>query len=213
MTLPVSGSLQRNVTKALLRSEEQPDKIFTFEYNPTEISLSHNAEGLADQMGGEKTGDTRFIVSSITTRGSTRLIMSPLTFTGDRIQKIDLLLDWVIEHTQRQPDGALGAGKRERLRFQWGSKGIGFDYQVELMRFDCTYTRFARNGRPIRAEIRNLTLHVLDHADGPAHPGGTSPALTAAAPATGVPAGLPAGTKPDPNADPTRVMLKNGGGR
>ncbi|MEW1615888.1 MULTISPECIES: hypothetical protein [unclassified Streptomyces] len=213
MTLPVSGSLQRNVTKALLRSEEQPDKIFTFEYNPTEISLSHNAEGLSDPMGGEKTGNTQFIVSSITTRGSTRLIMSPLTFTGDRIQDIAMLLDWVTEHTQKRADGTVEMGKRERLRFQWGSKGIGFDYQVELMRFDCTYTRFARNGRPIRAEIRNLTLHVLDHTDGPTHLGGTSPALTATAPAAGVPAGLPAGTGPDRNADGIRVLLKNGGGR
>ncbi|MEV7251166.1 hypothetical protein [Streptomyces cyaneofuscatus] len=213
MTLPVSGALQRNVTKALLRSEEQPDKIFTFEYNPTEISLSHNAEGLSDPMGGEKTQDTRFIVSTITSRGSTRLVMSPLTFTGEHIPRIGLLLDWVTEHTHKRSDGAMEMGRRERLRFQWGSKGTGFDYQVELMRFDCTYTRFARNGRPIRAEIRNLTLHVLAHTDGPTSVGGAPPALTAPAPPAGVPAGLPRDAKPDRNADPTRVMLKNGGGR
>lgn len=204
MTTP-AGSLQRKVTKAVLRGANGGQ--LEFEYNPTEISISHNDEGLSDSMGESK-GDARSIVSSIATRGATRLVMSSLTFTGEGVQdKVALLLTWVVEDTVKQADGALQKGRRERLRFQWGSKGIGFDYEVELMRFDCTYTRFARNGLPIRVEIRNLTLHVLSHTgDTAGSIGGSGSALTPSA-SGNTPAGLPPGMELDHNADPTRRLL------
>ncbi|MFJ4966478.1 hypothetical protein EES43_02985 [Streptomyces sp. ADI96-02] len=210
MSLPVSGSLQRNVTKAVLRSQKNPDVRFPFEYNPTEISISHNAEGLSDPVGKENAEDSRSIVASIATRGSTRLVLSALTFTGSSIQeKVRLLMDWVVEETVTRADGTTEKGRREPLRFQWGSTGVGFDMEVELMRFDCTYTRFARNGLPIRAEIRNLTLHVLSPSGGAsAASGGTPPALSYPAPTPGVPAGLPPGSKPNPNTDVTAAMAK-----
>lgn len=205
--MPIPNSLQRNVTKAVLRSAKGQD--FTFEYNPTEISISHNAEGLADPVGKDSAEDARSIVSSIATRGSTRLVMSALTFAGENIQdKIGLLVAWVTAETITRPDGTSERGKRERLRFQWGSRGTGFDYEVELMRFECMYTRFAHNGRPTRAEVRNLTLHVLSHTGDTATPadrGGL--ALPASAIGSG-PAGLPPGMKHSHNADPTRTLLK-----
>ncbi|MFI8221224.1 hypothetical protein [Streptomyces sp. NPDC085932] len=207
MTLPSGSALQRNVSKAVLRDATGGE--FTFEYNPTEISLSHNAEGLSDPVGHDTKKDDHSIVSSIATRGSTRLVMATLTFTGwDIQQKIDLLLEWVQEQSANRQDGTTEQGKRPRLRFRWGAKGAGFDYEVELMRFDCTYTRFSRNGRPIRAEVRNLTLHVLSH-DGAASAAGTGSAGPQAV-VGGGPAGLPPGTRTNPNTDPTRLMLKQG---
>ncbi|MFD5574642.1 CIS tube protein [Streptomyces cadmiisoli] len=207
MTVSTGSSLQRNVSRAVLRSLTGDE--FPFEYNPTEITISHNDEGLADPVGRDGRKDDHSIVSSIATRGSTRLVMSTLTFTGEDIQhKIELLLEWVTEDTVTRSDGTKEKGKRERLRFQWGTRGSGFDYEVELMRFDCTYTRFARGGRPVRAEVRNLTLHVLSHTGAtptPAGTGGTAPAVS-----DGGPAGLPPGTAPDANADPTRTLLKKG---
>lgn len=208
MTVPTGSALQRNVSKAVLRGLSGGE--FAFEYNPTEISLSHNAEGLSDPVGHDTKKDDHSIVSSIATRGSTRLVMAPLTFTGwDIQQKIDLLLEWVQEKSANRQDGTTEQGKRPRLYFQWGAKGAGFDYEVELMRFDCTYTRFSRNGRPIRAEVRNLTLHVLSH--GSATPAAATGGATPEAAAGNGPAGLPPGTPADPNADPTRTLLKQGG--
>ncbi|RSS80290.1 hypothetical protein EF919_40710, partial [Streptomyces sp. WAC02707] len=143
----------RKVSKARLKGSKGFEAdVIEFQYNPTEISLSHNAEGHADPINkGDNEG--RSIIENLATRGSTRLILSSLTFTGDRCQSIvDTLVKWVMPvqaGTNEKP-------RRERLTFEWGVKGAGFHYTVELMRFDCTYTRFTRTGVPIRAEIRNL---------------------------------------------------------
>ncbi|MFC8093540.1 hypothetical protein [Streptomyces sp. NPDC057301] len=210
MTVPAGSSLQRNVTKGVLRDGKGKD--FTFEYNPTEISLSHNAEGLTDPVGQDSKHD-HSLVAAMVTRGSTRLIMSTLVLTGTDIRsRVDLLLEWVVERTQQRPEDTAVAGKRERLTFQWGTTGSGLDYTVELMRFDCTYTRFARDGLPIRAEIRNLTLHVLGRADSaPAAAGtvGTAPAAVT----PGVPAGFSPASTPGPGLDPTRNMAGKLAGR
>ncbi|MEU8934289.1 hypothetical protein AB0D30_30940 [Streptomyces sp. NPDC048409] len=53
--------------------------------------------------------------------------------------------------------------KRPPLKFEWGAAHNGFDFEVELMRFDCSYTRFSPAGMPVRAEVRNLTLHLVTH--------------------------------------------------
>ncbi|MFF8831237.1 hypothetical protein [Streptomyces sp. NPDC015131] len=208
MSTPATGtSLQRAVRKAVLR--DPAGRKVTFAFNPVQISLSHNAEGLSDPVGQDDGRNDQSLVSSIATRGSTRLILSTLTFVGDGIQNdVALLLGWVTEETVTRPDGTTEKGKRQRLGFQWGTKGSGLDYEVELMRFDCTYTRFARDGRPIRAEVRNLTLHVLSHT-GPT-PASAGTGSTAPAVPGGGPAGLPAGAGADPNADPTRTLLGRG---
>ncbi|MFF4983949.1 hypothetical protein ACFY3O_28380 [Streptomyces sp. NPDC001046] len=210
MTVPAGGSLQRNVTKGVLRDGKGKD--FTFEYNPTEISLSHNAEGLTDPVGQDSKHD-HSLVAAMVTRGSTRLIMSTLVLTGTDIRsRVELLLEWVVERTQQRPEGTTVPGERERLTFQWGTTGTGLDYTVELMRFDCTYTRFTRDGLPIRAEIHNLTLHVLGKADATpatAGTGGTAPAAVT----PGVPAGFSPASTPGPRQDPTRDMANRLAGR
>lgn len=183
-------------------------QVLEFQYNPTEISITHNAEGLSDAIGENK-DDARSIVSSIATRGATRLVLSSLTFAGADVQdKVALLMEWVVEDTVKQSDGTSHKGKRERLRFLWGATGTGFDYEVELMRFECTYTRFARDGLPIRVEVRNLTLHVLSQTRQP--PGALDGRGSALIPPAAVdgPAGLPTHMQPDSNTDPTRMLLQ-----
>ncbi|MFJ1912739.1 hypothetical protein ACIOGX_12485 [Streptomyces sp. NPDC088147] len=198
------GSLQRVVTRAQLRSRHET---VVFQFNPTEISISHNAEGLADPIGPQDKEDARAFVHSIATRGSTRLVVSSLVFTGERCQTIvATLMDWVAE---RPPPGGKGKGRREPLRFEWGAADRGFDYSVELMRFDCTYTRFSRGGRPIRAELRNLTLHVLGHGAGDAaeRGGHVNPAIGAQR-GNRRPAGLPDDAALGPHTDPGRAWVK-----
>ncbi|MFD4577394.1 hypothetical protein ACFWNK_08395 [Streptomyces sp. NPDC058417] len=210
MTVPPAGSLQRNVARGALRDGRGTE--FAFEYNPSEISLSHNAEGLADPIGKDNKHD-HSLMAAMVTRGSTRLVMSTLVLTGTDIRsRVDLLLEWVVERTQQRPEGTAVPGERERLTFRWGAAGTGLDYTVELMRFDCTYTRFTRDGVPIRAEVRNLTLHVLGRADAApaaAGTGGTAPAAVR----PGVPAGFSADGPPGPREDPTRDMVARLGGR
>ncbi|MFC8956507.1 hypothetical protein ACFT8P_28360 [Streptomyces sp. NPDC057101] len=145
------SSLDRVVPRAKLIGFSQT---IEFQYNPTEINLSHNAEGYADPVS-KGDNESRNILAHLATRGSTRLILSSLTFTGDRCQPtVDTLIKWVTPLGQTP--------RREQLEFVWGAVGAGFHYKVELMRFDCTFSRFTRTGRPIRAEIRNLTLHILE---------------------------------------------------
>ncbi|MEU9704464.1 hypothetical protein [Streptomyces sp. NPDC047981] len=180
-------------------------KNLDFEYNPSEISISHNAEGLSDPMGAKKGDDDRNAWSALATRGSTRLILSPLTFTGDGCQPVvKLLMDWV---AQKVFDGE-SKSRREILEFKWGAVGKGFHYEVELVRFDCTYTRFTREGRPIRAEVRNVTLNVLGdaHGGGPGAPSGA--VIDAHRGAERVPAGMDSAI--GPNSDPVRSMLGGG---
>ncbi|MEU9979184.1 hypothetical protein [Streptomyces sp. NPDC051014] len=146
-----------------------PNGTVDFEYNPTEISISHNAEGYSEPV--KKDGNEgRSMMEALATRGSTRLILAPLTFTGSRcLPSVEMLISWVTPYTSTENGKK---PKRYTLSFEWGSVGSGFHYAVELMRFDCTYSRFTRDGSPIRAEVRNLTLHVLgahgsgDQADG-----------------------------------------------
>ncbi|MBK3583254.1 hypothetical protein JHN49_05805 [Streptomyces sp. MBT57] len=186
----------RKISKARLKGSKGFEAdVIEFQYNPTEISLSHNAEGHADPINkGDNEG--RSIIENLATRGSTRLILSSLTFTGDRCQSIvDTLVRWVMPvqiDANQKP-------RREQLTFEWGVKGAGFHYAVELMRFDCTFTRFTRTGVPIRAEIRNLTLHVLPNARGER---AGRPQSTLAWTSGTVP------VKDDPNTDRIRTSLK-----
>ncbi|MEW2275509.1 hypothetical protein GTY41_07260 [Streptomyces sp. SID685] len=221
-----SGSTPGIVQPAYLRSAEDSKDSIKFEYTPAEISISHNAEGVSDSSGqGADKGDPRSLLDQMATRGSTRLVMSLLTFTGGEQCRrvVEYLCRWVTPKPAEK--GATGQPKREVLKFEWGPPDRGFNYAVELMRFDCTYTRFSRDGQPIRTEVRNLTLHVLDNAASgdntrlappasgagrPAKPGtGARPsAFTKSASGAGNPG---AGAPTDPNADPTREFLRRSG--
>ncbi|MEU9255929.1 hypothetical protein AB0D66_29320 [Streptomyces sp. NPDC048270] len=203
-----TNSITRPVTKAVLTG---PSGRIDFQYNPTEISISHNAEGFSDPIG-KKEPDDRSVLSGLATRGSTRLILSTLTFTGSQCQtNVARLMKWV-KPSQPQQDGK---PQRERLQFQWGSAGSGFLYEAELMRFDCTYTRFTSTGQPIRVEIRNLTLHVYDEEaashDGQAGPLVGSTALPSLRPDSGL--GSPGGANKPLGAmgDLTRASIQGMG--
>ncbi|MEU0002520.1 hypothetical protein ABZ069_37045 [Streptomyces microflavus] len=207
LSIPSAGEsgLVRRISKGRLKgSKGSGPHVIDFQYNPTEISLSHNAEGHADPVNkGDNEG--RSIIESLATRGSTRLILSSLTFTGDRCQSIvDILIEWV---TPLQ-EGANQKPRREPLTFEWGVKGAGFHYQVELMRFDCTYTRFTRAGEPIRAEIRNLTLHVLPSSQDSPRAGAHG--ASGATPANGSWTQATSPGMDGPNTDRIRAGLKTG---
>ncbi|MFD5110364.1 CIS tube protein [Streptomyces cinereoruber] len=201
--------MERSVSKARLKGSKGFDEnIIDFHYNPSEIILSHNAEGYADSTSkGENEG--RDIFNSLVTRGSTRLILSSLIFTGTTCQsKVETLIDWVTPMRA----GANQKSRREQLTFEWGAKGAGFHYTVELMRFDCTYTRFTRTGNPIRVEIRNLTLHVLpsDRKQDRRAIGSHRAPESGAQWVKGEYVSRPAPGKGGPNADPVRDSLKMG---
>jgi hypothetical protein len=209
-----ANSITRAVSKAKLTGASGR---IEFQYNPTEISISHNAEGYSDPIG-KKEADDRSLLHGLATRGATRIILSSLTFTGDNCQSIvDTLMTWV---TQFQPPSSREQGqletpkpRRERLQFEWGPVGSGFHYTVELMRFDCTYTRFTRDGRPIRAEVRNLTLHVVGSNDAAANGGQSRLSLGSHRASPGradAGARIPAGADNplDANADPVRVWTR-----
>ncbi|MEU8825019.1 hypothetical protein [Streptomyces sp. NPDC048636] len=177
------GSLQRAISPAKLSSAADPSNRIDFQYTPTEISISHNAEGISDPIGGEKKQGFSGALQSVYSMGSSRLILSPLTFTGRGCdQVVEKLLQWVqpvSKDTSTAAGGTVGAGEHERLVFEWGNSTSGFNYAVQLMRFDCTYTRFTSDGVPVRAEVRNLTMHILGKSP---HLPATPPPVTTAPP-------------------------------
>ncbi|WP_435241626.1 hypothetical protein [Streptomyces cucumeris] len=183
------GSLQRAVSKARLSSAVDRSQFIELQYNPTEISISHNAEGISDPIGGEKKQGFSGALQSVYSLGSSRLILSLLTFAGRECgEVVEKLLAWVqplSKDTSGAPDGTVGAGEHERLTFEWGNSTAGFNYAVQLMRFDCTYTRFTGDGIPIRAEVRNLTMHILGKS--PHSPGVPLPVATTRAGGAGSP--------------------------
>ncbi|MFJ5646116.1 hypothetical protein [Streptomyces sp. NPDC093223] len=149
-----------------------PREIVEFDYNPVEIGLAHDAEPGAMYVNRDKAiASSGASLSALMSIGSTRLHFSQLLFTGIGCrQVVELLKSWVVPNLQvKQAPSAVGAdgkpeSKRPPLRFEWGAQTIGFYEEVELVRFDCSFTRFSAQAAPIRAEIRNLTLHLVKHS-------------------------------------------------
>ncbi|MFQ3561106.1 hypothetical protein QZN11_30555 [Streptomyces gramineus] len=146
-------------------------EVVEFHYNPTEIGLAHDAEPGAMYVNRDKANaSTGASLSAFMSVGSTRLHFSQLLFVGVGCrQVVELLKTWVVPNLEvRQGPSATAAdgkpeSKRPPLLFEWGTQANGFYEEVELVRFDCSFTRFSTEAAPIRAEIRNLTLHLVTH--------------------------------------------------
>jgi hypothetical protein len=152
-------------------------EMVVFDYNPTEIGIAHDADiGTMYVRPDKPTSSTGAALTAFQSLGSTRLQFSQLIFVGRKCRdEVEKLRKWVQPSVPAKSaatssvltKGGGGAdGKpqltRPPLQFIWGTKGDGFDFKVELMRFDCSYTRFSEQGVPIRAEVRNLTLHIVE---------------------------------------------------
>ncbi|MFF4934825.1 hypothetical protein ACFY2H_39115 [Streptomyces griseofuscus] len=179
-----------------------------FDYNPAEIGLAHDADAGAMYVRPDKPGASSGAgLSAFLSVGSTRLHFSQLIFVGQGCRdKVDLLCDWVLPNVPLTSAHSVVLGadgveakpqmKRPPLRFEWGPAKDGFNIEVELMRFDCSYTRFSATGTPVRAEVRNLTLHLVKHDLSEFSGNGFSPG-----PPSGPTGG---GTARDPMGDPLR---------
>lgn len=182
MTVPITAARHKARLVNLLNQQE----VVVFDYNPTEIGLAHDAEPGAMYVNRDRANaSTGASLSAFMSVGSTRLHFSQLLFVGnDCRQVVDLLKTWVIPNLEVKQGSAAGSttlagvgggmpsataadsrpeSKRPPLRFEWGTQTNGFYEEVELVRFDCSFTRFSAEAAPIRAEIRGLTLHLVTH--------------------------------------------------
>ncbi|MEU9663566.1 hypothetical protein [Streptomyces chartreusis] len=177
------------VEKARLSRIDGQGAPIVFQYNPAEIILAHNADAIAEFVSPGQGGSQPQSASLFGGFMLSKLTLTQCTFTGTQCRTIvSRLLDWVrprpaakigahrsssqpsSDWQRTTPTGMGGAGStdktakegtRPRLSFEWGSSTGGFGYEVELMRFDSTFTRFTPAGAPIRAEIKNITLQIL----------------------------------------------------
>lgn len=175
-------SLTSNPAQAQLIHATDGQSI-VFHYNPTEIGISHDADGSSTYVHPDaKAASTAAALSALYSLGSTRLALPNLVFTGAGCRDIVMrLLKWVTPVTGGR---SVSMGQRPPLRFVWGNPTSGFDLDVELMRFDCTYTRFTGQGVPIRAEVRHLTLHIVQRNPNSSLPPGAGPTAGLAPSAT-----------------------------
>lgn len=152
--------------KAFLQEMANPAARVDFHFNPTTISFSKSADYRREPTQGAA-GDP------------------PVQFRGT--QATSLKLQILLDAVEEQPAGSVlpeverlmgwtspasGSGDHApspaELRFTWGALTINgaHTFTGHLQQVEVTYELFARDGRPIRAQV-NLTLQSTTHA--PAH--------------------------------------------
>jgi len=144
-----------------------------FAFNPASIVISHMAPmQTSNGHGGHHHGgdDKPNVVVNSTpdeapkANGTTSIVMRALTFTGQEVRATcDRLLGWTL--FKEAAPSALKKQDLPELRFSWGSQ----IYLVNLNQVTINYTRFTRDGTPIRAVV-DLTLHSV-----PKIPAATNP--------------------------------------
>ncbi|HEY3866811.1 MAG TPA: hypothetical protein VGM10_00595 [Actinocrinis sp.] len=144
-------------------------KIVQFAYNPEKITFGHSHQ--TTMTSGASAED------QIKALGFVEIGVSKIVFTGRDLKKVcDTLIIWSYPVTQTGDPLAgsdIGGGNQQQakkktpsypvnLTFTWGNQqfswGVQQNFPVYLRKVDVTYTRFAPDGTPIRAEV-NLGLY------------------------------------------------------
>jgi nucleoid-associated protein YgaU len=142
---------------AAIREVDNPLIQLTFHFNPTTLSFSKSAEFKRQPSQGASGGpQPQFLGTQATTLRMQILLDAVEKQPAGSVQaEVEQLLKWT------STDGAPGdpAPSPPELRFTWGALTIngGNTFTGHLKQVDVTYELFARDGRPIRAQV-SLTL-------------------------------------------------------
>jgi len=149
--------MQLPKAKAFLAEVRNPAARVNFHFNPSSISFSKAADFKREPSQGAA-GDP-----PVQFRGTqaTQLKMTILLDavekqpSGSVLPEVEKLLRW----TSAEEDPATHAPSPAEIQFTWGALTINGNhtFRGHLEQVEVTYEMFARDGRPIRAQV-NLTL-------------------------------------------------------
>jgi hypothetical protein len=148
--VPQTGSLKRaslTYTKG--------NQTIEFDYNPESISLGKQGKlALSANMVVQE--------AQLVEQGHVKVSFGNLYFHGKQVEKtVNTLFDWMDpETTDAKTTDGKSTVTPKKLRFQTGGSTDAFQREAVLVGVDAEYTRFTKDGVPIRAKIK-LTLDTL----------------------------------------------------
>src|SRR5215469_3593943 len=168
MTFPMppaaNGSSPNSLTgsRSLIGLQDDDGNQVTFDFNPKEISLSHNTSTQAVPTT-KQTSQTHATTPHGVSRVSQMMInIQGLVLVGSDVKnRCEQLLAWTF------PKGQDQQAQLPPLRLSWGA--LSFKDHVKLTGTDIRYQRFAADGMPIRAMVV-LKLYWLDPPALPTNP-------------------------------------------
>ena len=143
--------------KAFLSERENPLSRVEFHFNPTQISFTKSARyGRNPNQSGRKDPPVQYQGTEATSL-KLQILLDAMEKqpSGSVLPEVEKLLAWT-----SLPAGAADKGASPpELQFTWGALKIddAHTFVGHLEQVEVTYELFARDGRPLRAQV-NLTL-------------------------------------------------------
>lgn len=168
--------LDENAENATLTAQDGSGAV-TFDFNPDTIVLSHrvpmqptSGKGPTQKAAGENPGGPMIGLGQMAeAKGIATLSLRSLMFVGTDVKTTcELFYKWTMLTPVQKQNVPQDLPK---LIFRWGP----LHYLVNLNQVTINYTRFARNGTPVRATV-DLTLHVVPDDPTPTNPTSGGPA-------------------------------------
>jgi nucleoid-associated protein YgaU len=161
--------MELSKARAFLREVRNPASRVDFHYNPTTISFSKAADFKREpSQGAGKEPPVQFRGTQAT-QLKLQILLDAVEKQpdGSVLPEVEKLMSW----TSAQTDPTTPTPSPAELQFTWGALTINgaHTFNGHLEQVEVTYEMFARDGRPIRAQV-NLTLSST-----PQEPAGTNP--------------------------------------
>jgi len=164
------------LAKAFLCEVDNSGKRVDFHFNPTTIQFSKSAEFRREPQQAAPAAPPAQFRGTQPMELNLQLLLDAVEHEGGSVMpEVDQLLAW----TNPARDSISSASPSpSELQFTWGRLKIGSQDQFigHLEKVDVTYQLFARDGTPIRAEVR-LQLKAVSK-----EPAGTNPSSGGRAP-------------------------------
>jgi nucleoid-associated protein YgaU len=155
--------------KAFLQEVRNPAARVNFHFNPTTISFSKSADFKREPAQGAGREPPVQFKGTQATQLKLQILLDAVEKqpSGSVLPEVERLMGW----TSPEEDPTTHSPSPAELRFTWGALTINGSHTFtgHLEQVEVTYEMFARDGRPIRAQV-NLTLQST-----PQPVGGTNP--------------------------------------
>ncbi|HLL64135.1 MAG TPA: hypothetical protein VK453_00130 [Micromonosporaceae bacterium] len=143
--------------KAFIQEARNPLARVNFHFNPTTISFTKTAEYRREPSQGSAGDPPVQFKGSGATQLKLQILLDAMEKqpTGSVQSEVERLMRWM----SPEDDPSTHSPSPPELQFTWGSLTINgaHTFKGHLTQVDVTYEMFARDGRPIRAQV-NLTL-------------------------------------------------------
>lgn len=143
--------------KAFLQELGNPLARVSFHFNPTTISFSKSAEFRREPVQGATGDPPAQFRGTQATQLRLQILLDAVEKQpfGSVLPEVERLMRW----TSPRVDPSTHAPSPAELQFTWGALTINgaHTFTGHLQQVEVTYELFARDGRPIRAQV-NLTL-------------------------------------------------------